>query len=140
MAAQDKSAVQEQTQESLLYGIAAGGANPNMIHRAGEQSGQEAPQEGNPDLLYGVGAASQDSQRNTQGSYTYTQDGKTVGRSQTTGDNTRVYGADGREVGRIQEQGDTTRTYGADGRVTGRVQKSGGTSQIYGADGRTRLS
>ncbi|HDL65177.1 MAG TPA: hypothetical protein ENH12_07300, partial [Proteobacteria bacterium] len=48
MAARDKEAVQQQTQESLLYGVAAGGANPNLIQRAGEQSSQDSPQEGNP--------------------------------------------------------------------------------------------
>jgi len=63
MAVQDKEAVQKQTQESLLYGIAGGGANPNLIQGAGEQSSQDTPQEGNPALLQGVGAASQENRR-----------------------------------------------------------------------------
>jgi hypothetical protein len=63
MAVQDKETVQKQTQESLLYGIAGGGANLNLIQRAGEQSSQDTPQEGNPALLQGVGAASQENRR-----------------------------------------------------------------------------
>jgi hypothetical protein len=123
-AEQNREAVQQQTQESLLYGIAAGqAANPNLIHRIGEQSAQESPQEGNPALVYGVGAASQESKRKTQGTYTYTQDGKTVGRSQTTGDITQIYGADGRVSGKEVERGDTIYYYDAKGRQTGMAKK-----------------
>lgn len=138
---QNREAVKQQSKESLLYGIAAGGvgqsANPNLIYRTGEQISREEPSEGNPDLLYGVGAASQEKDTPKQGSYSYTRDGKIVGRSVTTGDTTRIYGAEGREAGRIQESGGATRVYGPDGRVSGRVQESGGTRMIYDADGRT---
>ena len=137
--AQNQRAVQQQSQESLLYGVAAGGqgAQSNTIYRAGQQSREAAPQPGNPDLLTGVAVANQEKNQVAPASANYTVNGRTAGRAHTSGGTTNVYGAGGQPVGRIEEHGNTTTTYGAGGRATGRVQKSGGNSVIYGADGRS---